>query len=143
MKWPKAAKKVTDESDELLAFYDFPAEHWVHLRPRAYNRAGGYDSGGYLQPGLNLAYNGTGRPEPVFTTQQANALLRLGADPAAGLGDLNVAVYVGDRETWRSPATSSRLSRSRSTRTRSAGRPSSTRCSPSVPGDGTATDVSS
>ncbi|GAA0541992.1 MULTISPECIES: hypothetical protein [Streptomyces] len=98
MKWPKAAKKVTDESDELLAFYDFPAEHWVHLRPRAYNRAGGYDSGGYLQPGLNLAYNGTGRPEPVFTTQQANALLRLGADPAAGLGDLNVAVYVGDRE---------------------------------------------
>jgi hypothetical protein len=35
---------------------------------------GKYDSGGYLQPGLNLAYNGTGRPEPVFTTQQANAL---------------------------------------------------------------------
>ncbi|GGU62938.1 hypothetical protein [Streptomyces lavendofoliae] len=33
-----------------------------------------YDSGGFLQPGLNLAYNGTGRPEPVFTTQQANAL---------------------------------------------------------------------
>lgn len=31
-KWPKAAKKVTDEADELLAFYDFPAEHWVHLR---------------------------------------------------------------------------------------------------------------
>ncbi|MFE7355602.1 IS256 family transposase [Streptomyces sp. NPDC057543] len=32
VKWPKAAKKVTDETDELLAFYDFPAEHWVHLR---------------------------------------------------------------------------------------------------------------
>lgn len=31
-KWPKAVKKVTDETDELLAFYDFPAEHWVHLR---------------------------------------------------------------------------------------------------------------
>ncbi|MGV9888394.1 transglycosylase SLT domain-containing protein [Streptomyces sp. NPDC003395] len=37
----------------------------------------GYDSGGYLQPGLNLAYNGTGRPEPVFTTAQANALTTL------------------------------------------------------------------
>jgi hypothetical protein len=49
--------------------------------PAAYNRAGGYDSGGYLQPGLNLAYNGTGRPEPVFTTQQANALIRMGTDP--------------------------------------------------------------
>ncbi len=31
-KWPKATKKVTGEVDELLAFYDFPAEHWVHLR---------------------------------------------------------------------------------------------------------------
>ncbi|WP_330449822.1 hypothetical protein [Streptomyces anulatus] len=41
-----------------------------------YAYTGTYDQGGYLQPGLNLAYNGTGRPEPVFTTQQANALSR-------------------------------------------------------------------
>jgi hypothetical protein len=51
---------------------------------RAYDRAGGYDSGGYLQPGLNLAYNGTGRPEPVFTTQQANALVSLAGSGGAG-----------------------------------------------------------
>ena len=31
-KWPKATAKVTDDLDVLLAFYDFPAEHWVHLR---------------------------------------------------------------------------------------------------------------
>ncbi|MBW8706815.1 hypothetical protein MBT84_45025 [Streptomyces sp. MBT84] len=31
-KWPKAVKKVTSDADELLAFYDFPAEHWIHLR---------------------------------------------------------------------------------------------------------------
>lgn len=31
-KWPKAVKKITDEADELLAFYDLPAEHWIHLR---------------------------------------------------------------------------------------------------------------
>jgi putative transposase len=31
-KFPKAVKKITGEVDELLAFYDFPAEHWVHLR---------------------------------------------------------------------------------------------------------------
>ncbi|MET9772185.1 IS256 family transposase [Streptomyces sp. NPDC006415] len=31
-KWPKAVKKITDDADELLAFYDLPAEHWVHLR---------------------------------------------------------------------------------------------------------------
>jgi len=31
-KWPKAVAKVTDDLDVLLAFYDYPAEHWVHLR---------------------------------------------------------------------------------------------------------------
>ncbi len=31
-KWPKAVAKITDELDTLLAFYDFPAEHWIHLR---------------------------------------------------------------------------------------------------------------
>ncbi|MGX1472396.1 UNVERIFIED_CONTAM: hypothetical protein RKD50_001204 [Streptomyces canus] len=29
-----------------------------------------YDSGGYLEPGLNLVANGTGKPEPVLTSQQ-------------------------------------------------------------------------
>jgi len=28
----KAVKKVTSNLDALLAFYDFPAEHWIHLR---------------------------------------------------------------------------------------------------------------
>ena len=31
-KWPKAAAKISDDLDVLLAFYDYPAEHWVHLR---------------------------------------------------------------------------------------------------------------
>jgi transposase-like protein len=31
-KFGKAVAKITDDLDELLAFYDFPAEHWVHLR---------------------------------------------------------------------------------------------------------------
>ena len=31
-KWPKAAAKITDDLDVLLAFYDYPAEHWTHLR---------------------------------------------------------------------------------------------------------------
>ncbi|GAB3910853.1 IS256 family transposase [Microbispora bryophytorum subsp. camponoti] len=31
-KYPKAVAKVVDDLDELLAFYDYPAEHWVHLR---------------------------------------------------------------------------------------------------------------
>jgi transposase-like protein len=31
-KFAKAVAKVTDDIDELLSFYDFPAEHWIHLR---------------------------------------------------------------------------------------------------------------
>ena len=30
--FPKATKKIMDELDTLLAFYDFPKEHWAHLR---------------------------------------------------------------------------------------------------------------
>ena len=31
-KFPMAAAKITDDADELLAFFDYPCEHWVHLR---------------------------------------------------------------------------------------------------------------
>jgi len=66
----------------------------VGSRARGYNSSlfnswygfqpGKYDSGGYLQPGLNLAYNGTGRPEPVFTTRQANALTSMASRGVSG-----------------------------------------------------------
>ena len=31
-KYPKAAECLQKDKTELLTFYDFPAEHWVHLR---------------------------------------------------------------------------------------------------------------
>jgi transposase-like protein len=31
-KFGTAVAKITDDLDELLAFYDYPAQHWVHLR---------------------------------------------------------------------------------------------------------------
>ena len=31
-KWPKATEKVDKDRDELLTFYAFPAEHWIHLK---------------------------------------------------------------------------------------------------------------
>lgn len=34
----------------------------------------GYDSGGYLMPGMSTVFNGTGRPEPVLTAAQWKAL---------------------------------------------------------------------
>jgi transposase-like protein len=31
-KYPKAMECIVKDRDELLAFYDFPAEHWIHIR---------------------------------------------------------------------------------------------------------------
>jgi putative transposase len=31
-KWPKAVAKITEHTDVLLAFYDYPAQHWIQLR---------------------------------------------------------------------------------------------------------------
>ena len=31
-KWPKAVAKITEDTEVLLCFFDFPAEHWLHLR---------------------------------------------------------------------------------------------------------------
>jgi putative transposase len=31
-KWPKAVAKIVDDTEVLLAFFDFPAEHWIHLK---------------------------------------------------------------------------------------------------------------
>lgn len=31
-KYPKAMECLRKDREELLAFYDFPAEHWVHIR---------------------------------------------------------------------------------------------------------------
>ena len=31
-KWPKAVAKIVDDTEVLLTFFDFPAEHWLHLK---------------------------------------------------------------------------------------------------------------
>ncbi|MGX1129887.1 phage-related protein [Streptomyces glaucescens] len=70
----------------------------VGRRARGYNdrlftswygfQPGKYDSGGFLQPGFNLAFNGTGRPEPVLTGAQFNALAARGSGPTSFEGNL-------------------------------------------------------
>jgi putative transposase len=32
VKWPRAVAKITNDAEELLTFFDFPAEHWLHLK---------------------------------------------------------------------------------------------------------------
>jgi putative transposase len=31
-KWPGAVAKIVDDTEVLLSFFDFPAEHWIHLK---------------------------------------------------------------------------------------------------------------
>ncbi|MFF4475468.1 hypothetical protein ACFY1A_00270 [Streptomyces sp. NPDC001520] len=58
-----------------------------------------YDDGGYLPPGLSLVANGTGKPEPVFTSGQWDTL-RASAGSGRGSPEIHadVHVFVGDRE---------------------------------------------
>ena len=32
LKYPKATQCLEKDREELLAFYDFPADHWLHIR---------------------------------------------------------------------------------------------------------------
>jgi putative transposase len=31
-KWPAAVAKIVDDTEVLLSFFDYPAEHWIHLK---------------------------------------------------------------------------------------------------------------
>ncbi|MFI9175735.1 peptidoglycan DD-metalloendopeptidase family protein [Streptomyces lincolnensis] len=74
----------------------------LHLEARQNGRAIDpmpflYDDGGYLQPGMNLVANGTGKPEPVFTSGQwSDIRATKSGGPATVHAD--VRVFVGDRE---------------------------------------------
>ncbi|MFE7621473.1 transposase, partial [Streptomyces sp. NPDC057496] len=75
-KWPKAVAKVTDGREELLAFYDFPAEHWIHLRT-------------------------TNPVESAFSTVKLRTKVTLGAgSPAAALAMVFKLVEAA-QERWR------------------------------------------
>lgn len=54
-----------------------------------------YDTGGYLPPGLTLAYNGTGRHERVMTHEEEQAMLRERSALLQGRADVNIHVHDG------------------------------------------------
>jgi hypothetical protein len=61
---------------------------WAH--EQAFNW---YDQGGYLPPGLSLAYNGTGKPEPVGPAAGGNTyVINVHASPLASPADTGRAV---------------------------------------------------
>ncbi|MEW2253715.1 hypothetical protein [Streptomyces sp. NPDC047869] len=86
-----AATQIRWGLSYIKSRYGSPAGAWNSWLSRSPHW---YDTGGMLQPGLNLAYNGTGRPEPVLTTRQWDVLA--GSSSSATLGDISLNVWVGD-----------------------------------------------
>jgi hypothetical protein len=77
-KWAKATEKMTKDREELLAFYAFPAEHWIHLKTTnpidgVHLRHGATADQGDQGTGLSGRRSGHGL--------QAD---RVGSDPMAG-----------------------------------------------------------
>jgi SLT domain-containing protein len=106
---PYRSRGIQDPLANIYAGANY-ALHRYHslaaIDPR--NRPRGYDAGGFLQPGLTTVYNGTGKPEPVFTAEQW-ATLRNGGGQRAGLtinGDVHTASV---EEFMREAATRQRL----------------------------------
>jgi cell wall-associated NlpC family hydrolase len=58
----------------------------------------GFDQGGYLQPGLTLAYNGTGRPEPVGHHMGNSYAITVNVAPGASLADAGRQVVTAIKE---------------------------------------------
>jgi hypothetical protein len=72
---PYRSRGITNPLANIYAGVNYALHRYGSLAaidPR--NRPRGYDAGGYLQPGLTTVYNGTGKPEPVFTAEQFAAM---------------------------------------------------------------------
>lgn len=71
---PGLPNNIWDPLANITASMRYAMSRYKSL-PAAYNKSGGYDSGGQLQPGWNLAFNGTDGPEPVLTQTQWGSLM--------------------------------------------------------------------
>ena len=83
-KFGKAVAKITDDLDKLLAFYDFPAEHWIHLRTtnpiESHVRHRPAPDEGHPWPGLA----GSGAGDGVQADRGRPGPLARGQRPASG-----------------------------------------------------------
>jgi transposase-like protein len=92
-RFPKAAAKVTDDADELLAFYDYPCEHWVHLRttnpsrPSRRSGTGPRSPRGPVRGRRAWPWHGATGPAPARPTHRRRPRPPVPARPARGLLD--------------------------------------------------------
>lgn len=83
---PGFNSNIWDPESNIRASMNYALRQYGSL-PAAYDRAGGYDSGGYLQPGVTRVQNDSGKPEPVFSHKQWQ-ILKGNIMSAAQAGDL-------------------------------------------------------
>jgi phage-related minor tail protein len=66
---PLRSRGIYDPLANIYASMRYALDRYGSIA-RAYNQPGGYDSGGWLMPGVTTVVNGTGRPEAVLTGGQ-------------------------------------------------------------------------
>jgi tape measure domain-containing protein len=77
---------IMDPYAQIAAFIPYVSQRYGMDRngsPLQVGRGVGYDSGGWLKPGVTQAVNNTGQPEAVFTQSQLQDMRTAGAIPAA------------------------------------------------------------
>jgi hypothetical protein len=75
-----------DPYSQIAAFIPYVSQRYgmdKNGAPLQVGRGVGYDSGGWLKPGVTQAVNNTGEPEAVFTQSQLQDMRTAGAIPAA------------------------------------------------------------
>jgi tape measure domain-containing protein len=76
---------IMDPYAQIAAFIPYVSQRYgmdTNGSPLQVGRGVGYDSGGWLKPGVTQAVNNTGQPEAVFTAQQLQDMRTAGAIPA-------------------------------------------------------------
>jgi len=76
---------IMDPYAQIAAFIPYVSKRYgmdKNGAPLQVGRGVGYDSGGWLKPGVTQAVNNTGQPEAVFTAQQLQDMRTAGAIPA-------------------------------------------------------------
>jgi len=78
---PSLPNDIWDPMANVVASMRYARARYGSLAA-AYDRPGGYDSGGWLPPGLSTVYNGTSRPEAILTPEQWDKVRPGGGDGA-------------------------------------------------------------
>ncbi|AKL88193.1 putative tape measure protein [Gordonia phage GMA3] len=84
---PSLPNDIWDPMANIVASMRYTLGRYGSL-PAGYGRAGGYDSGGWLEPGLTAAVNATGKPEAILTNTDWKAVYKAAMKPTLSIDDI-------------------------------------------------------